>query len=66
MISDKIGIIGICGFGGMALNAAALDTRIKATIIPRINTKPFNIDICYLTVFDLYLKAENKRIYKNG
>ena len=30
--SDKIGIIGICGFGGMAINAAALDTRIKATI----------------------------------
>lgn len=28
---DKIGIIGICGWGGMALNAAALDTRIKAT-----------------------------------
>lgn len=30
--SDKIGIIGICGWGGMALNAAALDTRIKATV----------------------------------
>ena len=29
---DKIGIIGICGWGGMALNAAALDTRIKATV----------------------------------
>lgn len=29
---EKIGILGICGFGGMALNAAALDTRIKATI----------------------------------
>lgn len=29
---NKIGIIGICGFGGMALNAAALDTRIKATV----------------------------------
>lgn len=29
---EKIGIIGICGWGGMALNAAALDTRIKATI----------------------------------
>ena len=29
--SEKIGIIGICGFGGFALNAAALDTRIKAT-----------------------------------
>ncbi len=28
---EKIGIIGICGWGGMALNAAALDTRVKAT-----------------------------------
>ena len=27
---EKIGIIGICGWGGMALNAAAVDTRIKA------------------------------------
>lgn len=30
--ADRIGIIGICGWGGMALNAAALDTRIKATV----------------------------------
>ena len=30
--SDKIGIIGICGWGGMALNTAALDTRVKATV----------------------------------
>ncbi len=30
--SDKIGIIGICGWGGFAVNAAALDTRIKATV----------------------------------
>ncbi|XCP84365.1 alpha/beta hydrolase [Roseburia hominis] len=29
---EKIGIIGICGWGGMALNTAALDTRIKATM----------------------------------
>ena len=29
---DRIGIIGICGWGGMALNAAAMDTRIKATV----------------------------------
>ncbi|MFR8012131.1 MAG: alpha/beta hydrolase [Clostridia bacterium] len=29
---DRIGIIGICGWGGMALNAAALDTRIRATV----------------------------------
>ena len=30
--SEKIGILGICGWGGMALNAAALDTRVKATV----------------------------------
>ncbi|MBO4548878.1 MAG: dienelactone hydrolase family protein, partial [Abditibacteriota bacterium] len=29
---ERIGIIGICGWGGMALNAAALDTRVKATV----------------------------------
>ena len=29
---SKIGIIGICGWGGLALNVAALDTRIKATV----------------------------------
>lgn len=29
---EKIGIIGICGFGGMGLNAASMDTRIKATV----------------------------------
>ena len=29
---DRIGILGICGWGGMALNAAAMDTRIKATV----------------------------------
>ena len=29
---EKIGIIGICGWGGLALNTAALDTRIKATV----------------------------------
>ncbi len=29
--SDRIGIIGICGWGGLAINTAAIDTRIKAT-----------------------------------
>ncbi len=29
---ERIGILGICGWGGMALNAAALDTRVKATV----------------------------------
>ena len=30
--AERIGILGICGWGGMALNAAAIDTRIKATV----------------------------------
>ena len=30
--AEKIGIIGICGWGGMAINAAAMDTRIRATV----------------------------------
>ena len=30
--ANRIGIIGICGWGGLALNAAAIDTRIKATV----------------------------------
>ena len=29
---ERIGIIGICGWGGMALNTAVLDTRVKATV----------------------------------
>ena len=44
---EKIGIIGICGWGGMALNTAALDTRIKATVastmydMTRVNAKGY-------------------------
>ena len=44
---SKIGIIGICGWGGMAINAAALDTRIKATAamtmydMTRVNAKGY-------------------------
>ena len=32
VVPEHIGILGICGWGGMALNAAAMDTRIKATV----------------------------------
>ena len=44
---ERIGIIGICGWGGLALNAAALDTRIKATVastmydMTRVNAKGY-------------------------
>ncbi len=45
--AEKIGIIGICGWGGMALNAAAIDTRIKAAVsstmydMTRVNAKGY-------------------------
>ena len=44
---DRVGILGICGWGGMALNAAALDTRVKATVastmydMTRVNEKGY-------------------------
>ena len=44
---ERIGIIGICGWGGMAINTAALDTRIKATAaitmydMTRVNAKGY-------------------------
>ena len=44
---DRVGIIGICGWGGMAINTAALDTRIKATAamtmydMTRVNAKGY-------------------------
>ena len=44
---ERIGIIGICGWGGMALNTAAIDTRIKATVaatmydMSRVNAKGY-------------------------
>ncbi len=44
---DRIGILGICGWGGLSINAAALDTRIKATVsstmydMTRVNAKGY-------------------------
>ena len=44
---ERVGILGICGWGGMALNAAAIDTRIKATVtatmydMTRVNAKGY-------------------------
>lgn len=49
--ADKIGILGICGFGGFAINAAAIDTRIKATTavtmydMTRVSVKGYNDSI---------------------
>ena len=44
---ERIGIIGVCGWGGMAINTAALDTRVKATVastmydMTRVNAKGY-------------------------
>lgn len=71
---EKIGILGICGFGGMALNAAAMDTRIKATVSSTM------YDMCRVTAngyFDAMtpderyelrksLNAQRTRDYRDG
>lgn len=73
--SEKIGIIGICGWGGMALNAAALDTRIKATVtstmydMSRVNAKGyFDSEDATETRYEKRktLNAQRTADYKNG
>ncbi|MDE5765655.1 MAG: alpha/beta hydrolase, partial [Clostridia bacterium] len=72
---DKIGIIGICGWGGMAINAAAIDTRIKATVastmydMTRVNAKGYfdqadSEEARYQT--KKALNAQRVTDYKNG
>ena len=72
---EKIGIIGICGWGGMALNTAALDTRIKATVastmydMSRVNAKGYfdeadSADARY--EMRKALNAQRTADYKNG
>ncbi len=72
---EKIGIIGICGWGGMALNAVAIDTRIKASVastmydMTRVNAKGYfdaedNEDIRYSK--RKALNAQRTEDYKNG
>lgn len=73
--TEKIGIIGICGWGGMALNAAALDTRIKATVtstmydMSRVNAKGyFDAEDTPEARYEKKkaLNAQRIRDYKNG
>ena len=71
---NKIGVIGICGFGGFGLNAAAQDTRIKATVtstmydMTRVSSKGYN-DV--MSADDLYklredLNNQRTKDAKNG
>lgn len=73
--TEKVGILGICGWGGMALNAAAMDTRIKATVtstmydMTRVNAKGYfdaadSADARYET--KKALNAQRTEDYKNG
>ena len=72
---EKIGIIGICGWGGMALNAAAIDTRIKATVastmydMTRVNAKGyFDAEDSEEARYEKRrtLNAQRTEDYKNG
>ncbi len=73
--SEKIGILGICGWGGMAINAAAIDTRIKATVastmydMTRVNAKGYfdeadNADARF--AMKQSLNAQRIEDYKSG
>ena len=71
---EKIGIIGICGWGGMALNAAAIDTRIK-TVVPvtmydmsRVNARGYFDAMDEKDRYEVKKTLNAQRIedYKNG
>ena len=73
--ADRVGILGICGWGGMALNAASLDTRIKATVtstmynMTRINAKGyFDEGDSPEARYEMKVALNNQRTedYKNG
>lgn len=72
---EKIGIIGICGWGGMALSAANIDTRIKATVastmydMTRISAKGyFDEQDSEEARYEMKKSLNNQRTedYKNG
>lgn len=72
--SEKIGIIGICGFGGMGLNAAAIDTRIKAAVtitmydMSRVNANGYfdSIDEKERYVLKQTLNKQRTQDFKTG
>ena len=72
---ERIGILGVCGFGGFAVNAAAIDTRIKATVavtmydMTRVSAKGYfdandNADARY--EMKRQLNAQRTEDYRNG
>ncbi len=71
---EKIGVIGICGWGGMALNAAAIDTRIKATVastmydMSRVNAYGYFDSTDVNARYELKKALNEQRIkdFKNG
>ena len=71
---DKIGIIGICGFGGFGLNAAAIDTRIKGTVtvtmydMTRVTAKGYNdtVDADARYAMKESLNKQRTEDFKNG
>ena len=73
--ADRIGILGICGWGGMALNAASIDTRVKATVtstmynMTRINAKGYFDEADSPDArYEMKVALNNQRTedYKNG
>lgn len=71
---EKIGIVGICGWGGLALNAASIDTRIKATVtstmynMSRVNHKGYFDETNEDSLYELKQKLNAQRLkdFKNG
>lgn len=71
---DKIGILGICGFGGFAINAAAVDTRIKATVtstmydMTRVTANGYNDSVDEKARYELKQSLNKQRTedFKNG
>ncbi|MDD5960348.1 MAG: alpha/beta hydrolase [Methanobrevibacter wolinii] len=72
--SERIGILGICGWGGMALNAAAIDTRIKATVtstmydMPRVTAYGYFDSVDENGRYEMKKELNNQRTedFKNG
>ncbi len=71
---DKIGILGICGFGGFAINAASIDTRIKATTavtmydMTRVSAKGYNDSIDEKARYEMKQSLNKQRTedFKSG